>query len=64
MAQVTTESKPFGPSGIPLSTKREGLFKDAIRRLVKNRAAVLGATIIVLLISDGDFCTFDCDQEI
>jgi oligopeptide transport system permease protein len=50
MAQVTSESKPFGSGGVPLTRKREGLFKDAVRRLVKNRAAVLGATIIVLLI--------------
>ncbi len=50
MAQVKSESKPFGSGGVPLTRKREGLFQDAVRRLVKNRAAVVGLTIIVLLI--------------
>jgi oligopeptide transport system permease protein len=44
------ELKPFGAGGAPLTRKREGLFQDAVRRLVKNRAAVVGLTIIVLLI--------------
>jgi len=50
MAQVKLESKPFGSGGIPLTRKHESLFKDAVRRLVKNRAAVVGLTIILLLI--------------
>jgi oligopeptide transport system permease protein len=50
MAQVKLESKAFGPGSMPLTRKREGLFQDAVRRLVKNRAAVVGLTIIVLLI--------------
>jgi oligopeptide transport system permease protein len=47
---IKVESKPFGSAGAPLTNKREGLFQDAVRRLVKNRAAVIGLTIIVLLI--------------
>jgi oligopeptide transport system permease protein len=50
MAQVKQISKTLGSNSIPLLKKREGLFQDAARRLVKNRAAVVGLTIIVLLI--------------
>jgi len=50
MAQVKIESHTFGAGGAPLSQKRESLFKDALRRLGKNRAAVVGAVIIMLLI--------------
>ena len=35
---------------MPLTQKRESLFQDALRRLVRNRAAVVGGTIIILLI--------------
>jgi oligopeptide transport system permease protein len=50
MSQVNQISKPLGPSGIPILKKRESLLKDGVRRLVKNRAAVVGASIILLLI--------------
>jgi oligopeptide transport system permease protein len=50
MSQVNQIAKPLGPSGIPILKKRESLLKDGIRRLVKNRAAVVGASIILLLI--------------
>ncbi len=36
--------------GVPLTQKRESLWKDALRRLVRNRAAVVGGTIIIILI--------------
>ncbi len=42
--------QPFGAGGIPLTQKRESLWQDALRRLVRNRAAVLGAAIILILI--------------
>ena len=42
--------RPFAAGSMPLTPKRESLWQDAIRRLVRNRAAVIGATIIVLLI--------------
>lgn len=35
---------------VPLTRKRVTLLNDSLRRLVKNRAAVLGASIILLLI--------------
>ncbi len=43
-----TQEKP--QASMLLTKKREGLFKDGLRRLVKNRAAVVGATIILTLI--------------
>ena len=51
MAQTQVlQPQPFGAGGIPLTQKRESLMQDAVRRLVRNRAAVLGGTIIVILI--------------
>jgi len=38
-----------GAGGVPLTTKRESLTADAFRRLMRNRAAVLGGTIVLLL---------------
>jgi oligopeptide transport system permease protein len=35
---------------MPLTQKRESLWQDALRRLMRNRAAVIGGTIIILLI--------------
>jgi len=58
MAQVKLESHTFGAGGAPLSQKRESLFQDALKRLVKNRAAVVGAVIIILLISMAVFAPF------
>jgi oligopeptide transport system permease protein len=42
--------QPFGAGGLPLTQKRESLWQDAIRRLLRNRAAVLGGAIIIILI--------------
>jgi oligopeptide transport system permease protein len=50
MSQIKPISKTIGSSGIPILKKREGLLKDGIRRLVKNRAAVVGASIILIII--------------
>ena len=51
MAQTTTlPVRPFGVGGAPLTQKRESLWQDAMRRLMRNRAAVIGASIIVILI--------------
>ncbi len=47
---VSLESKEFGAGGKPISQKGESLFKDSVRRLVRNRAAVIGGSIIVILI--------------
>ncbi len=36
--------------GLPLTQKRENLWVDAFRRLIRNRAAVVGGTIVIILI--------------
>ncbi len=59
MAQTATfPVRPFGAGGTPLTQKRESLWQDAMRRLVRNRAAVIGATIIVILILAAIFAPF------
>ena len=51
MAQTqVVQDQPFGAGGMPLTQKRESLMQDAVRRLARNRAAVIGAAIIVILI--------------
>lgn len=50
MAEVKLESETLGSAGGPLTQKRESLFQDAFKRLIRNRAAVIGGTIIILLI--------------
>lgn len=52
MAEVNleAEAKAIGAGGRPLTQKRESLGRDALRRLVRNRAAIMGGTIILLLI--------------
>ncbi len=49
MAQVKLESQKLGAGGAPLTQKRESLWQDALRRLVRNRAAIIGGSIVVLL---------------
>jgi oligopeptide transport system permease protein len=49
MTEAGLQSEAFG-AGAPLTQKRESLWQDAFRRLIKNRAAVLGGSIIILLI--------------
>lgn len=46
-----TESIPtvIRAAGIPLTRKRENLWQDAFRRLLRNRAAVIGGVIVILL---------------
>ena len=45
MAQTQVlQPQPFGAGGMPLTQKRESLWQDALRRLVRNRAAVIGGT--------------------
>src|SRR4030067_339680 len=46
-----TETKPAGltASRSPLTYKRENLWQDAFRRLLRNRAAVIGGVIVILL---------------
>lgn len=48
--QVETTTQRLGVAGAPLTRKGESLWRDALRRLFKNRAAVLGLSIIFLLL--------------
>ena len=50
MATAKPVSKNLGVGGIAALGKRESLWQDGFRRLIKNRAAVIGASIIILLI--------------
>ena len=50
MTEVRLESEAFGAGGAPLTQKRESLWQDAFRRLLRNRGASLGGSIIILLI--------------
>jgi oligopeptide transport system permease protein len=50
MADVRLESQKFGAGGQPLTQQRESLWADALRRLLRNRAAVIGGVIIIVLI--------------
>jgi oligopeptide transport system permease protein len=50
MVEADLESKPGGSAGLPYTQKRESLFQDAFRRLLRNRAAVVGGTIVIILI--------------
>jgi len=52
MAEVRLEAdaKAVGAGGMPLVGKHESLWQDGFRRLLRNRAAVMGGTIIILLI--------------
>jgi oligopeptide transport system permease protein len=47
---VQTEMLKVGAGGQPLTRKRESLWADAWRRLLRNKAAVLGGVIVILLI--------------
>lgn len=53
--QLQLESDKFGPGGKPLTEKGESLWVDAFRRLLRNRAAVLGGSIVIVLILTGIF---------
>jgi oligopeptide transport system permease protein len=48
--QVETTTQRVGVAGAPLTRKGESLWRDALRRLFKNRAAVLGLSLIFLLL--------------
>ncbi|HSB89251.1 MAG TPA: ABC transporter permease [Anaerolineales bacterium] len=38
-----------GAAGVPLTRRRESMFEDAFGRLIRNRAAVIGGTIVIVL---------------
>ena len=51
MAQTQAfHNQVFGAGGRPRTQKGESLWRDALRRLVRNRAAVVGGTIILILV--------------
>jgi len=47
-----------GAGGAPLSRKSESLWADAARRLLRNRAAILGGVIVILLLLTAIFAPF------
>lgn len=49
MSTTTNAISPASDGGVPLQ-KHESLFADAMRRLVRNRAAVVGGIIVVVLV--------------
>jgi oligopeptide transport system permease protein len=46
---VQSDVLKVGAGGIPLTRKRESLWADAFRRLLRNRAAVIGGIIVITL---------------
>jgi oligopeptide transport system permease protein len=46
---MAVRSDVLRAGGIPLSRKRESLWGDAFRRLLRNRAAVIGGTVVISL---------------
>ncbi len=51
MAQaLKIDPKSIGAGGAPLTQKGASLMQDAVRRLVRNRAAVIGGSIIIILV--------------
>jgi oligopeptide transport system permease protein len=55
-SNLTTQRTTAG--GAILTHKRESLWQDAVRRLLRNRAAVVGGTIILILILTAIFANF------
>ena len=47
---VTLDDKEFGAGGEPINQKGESLWQDSLRRLVRNRAAVICGSIILILL--------------
>ena len=58
MADSRLESQNLRAGGQPLVERREGLWTDAFRRLIRNRAAVLGGGIIILMVLIAIFAPF------
>jgi oligopeptide transport system permease protein len=48
-AEIKLTSQRTDAGGKPLTDKRESLWQDALRRLLRNRAAVIGGSIILIL---------------
>jgi len=54
-AKLEIDPKSAGAGGKPLTQKSESLWQDAFRRLARNRAAMIGGTIILLLVLSAIF---------
>ncbi len=52
------QPRRIGVGGMPLTQKRESLWQDAFRRLIRNRAAVVGGAIIIILILAAIFAPY------
>jgi len=50
VAELNIDRNKGLSGGVPLTQKRESLFADAWRRLLRNRAAVVGGFIIIVLV--------------
>jgi len=48
--EIKLSSRRTDTGGTPLTDKRESLWQDALRRLLRNRAALIGGTIILILV--------------
>jgi oligopeptide transport system permease protein len=57
-AQTNLSRRAFSAGGAPLTHKRESLWQDALRRLMRNRAAVIGGVIIIIIILLAVFANF------
>ena len=57
-AQFNVSTPNIQTGGNPITYKRESLWGDAFRRLIRNRAAVVGGSIIVILILVAIFADF------
>ncbi len=57
-AQTNLTSRSFTAGGAPLTHKRESLWQDALRRLMRNRAAMAGGFIIIVIILVAIFANF------
>jgi oligopeptide transport system permease protein len=57
-AQFDTKSTAYSEGGQPLTQKSESLWVDAFRRLLRNRAAVLGGSIIIIIVLSAIFADF------
>ena len=55
---IPLEPVKLGTAGVPLTQRRESLWQDALRRLLRNRAAVLGGTIVILLVLTAVFAPY------
>ena len=57
-AQLQVESNKKRSGGEALTKRGESLWADAFRRLLKNRAAVVGGTILIILILSAVFADY------